>query len=108
MCLCVCVAVHVRASVTQWTVQRTLFHTPPHPPPAHTPPHPPGGRLPLFQALSPVFRFDIPAALFVAPYLVHSVLASGSGEKEGGRSDVGGLGQRQRAEAASTCHTPTH
>ena len=40
--------------------------------PTHPPTHAPGERLPLFQAVIPVLRFDIPTALFVMPYLVQA------------------------------------
>lgn len=34
------------------------------------PPRVPGDQLKLFQAVIPVFRFDIPTSLFLMPYLV--------------------------------------
>jgi serine/threonine-protein kinase ATR len=36
-------------------------------------------RLPVFRAVVPVLRFDVAAAMFVAPYLVHSAVAAGAG-----------------------------
>jgi hypothetical protein len=37
-----------------------------------------GERLKLFRAAITVFRFDVPACLFLIPYLVHNVVAYGS------------------------------
>ena len=48
-------------------------------------------QLRLFQAVIPVFRFDIPTSLFLMPYLVHNVLAHGS--------DLARHGVRQEVQA---------
>lgn len=37
-----------------------------------------GNQLKLFQSVMPACRFDIPACLFLMPYLLHNVLAHGT------------------------------
>ncbi len=47
-----------------------------------------GERLKLFRATITVFRYDVPACLFLLPYLVHNVVAHGSDAARAGVQQV--------------------
>ena len=48
-----------------------------------------GPRVKLFKSCITVFRHDIPASLFLLPYLVHNVVAFGSDAARQGVQQVG-------------------
>ena len=65
--------------------------------PAPGAPRPAGEQLRLFQAVIPVFRFDIPTSLFLMPYLVHNVMALGSdGARRGVQQEIQARGRGRR------------
>ncbi len=53
-----------------------------------------GERLKLFRATITVFRYDVPACLFMLPYLVHDVVALSSQEAGQGIQQVGRMGHK--------------